>query len=157
MYPIDDHRIHTAGLYATMQKSNELARNYFNSDLYNASVYCLADCIAIGYTLLEISNRTNCFADLPEDVGPAYMQGDLLTLPQLMCLAEKLYTDSHCLHIQHNNVYRAIYLVATELKNGGHIWTLLQMYPAPEFQYAIIGVFLFSYISGMSLHSRATS
>lgn len=91
MYPIDDHRIHTAGLYATMQKSNELARNYFNSDLYNASVYCLADCIAIGYTLLEISNRTNCFADLPEDVGPAYMQGDLLTLPQLMCLAEKLF------------------------------------------------------------------
>lgn len=157
MYPIDDHRIHTAGLYATMQKSNELARNYFNNDLYNASVYCLADCIAIGYTLLEISNRTNCFADLPEDVGPAYMQGNLLTSPQLMCLAEKLYTDSHCLHIQHNNVYRAIYLVATELKTRGHIWTLLQMYPAPEFQYAIIGVFLFSYISGMSLYSRATS
>lgn len=157
MYLIEGHRIHPTDLYAIMRESNELARNYFNGELSDASVYCLADCIAIGYVLLEISNQSNCFADLPEDVGPAYMQSNLLTSPRLLCLAEKLYTDSHCLHIQHNNVYRAIYLVATELKAGEHIWTLLQMYPASEFQYAIVGVFLFSYISGLSLHPHAIS
>lgn len=157
MYSIQSDETHTSDLFAIMRKSNELARNYFNNELDNVSVYCLADCIAIGYTLLEIYNRTNCFDDLPAEIGPAYMQGNLLTSPRLLSLAEKLYTDSHCLHIQHNNVYRAIYLVATELKAGEHIWTLLQMYPASEFQYAIVGVFLFSYISGMSLHPHAIS
>ena len=157
MYPIEDNRTNTTDLYAIMRKSNELARNYYRDELDDASVYCLADCIAIGYELLETSNLSNCFDDLPVEVGPAYMQGNLLTSPRLLSLAEKLYTDSHCLHIQHSNVYRAIYLVATELKAGEHIWTLLQMYPASEFQYAIVGVFLFSYISGMSLHPHAIS
>lgn len=151
MYPIQSAETHTSDLFDVMRKSNKLARNYFNNELSDASAYCLADCIAIGYVLLEISNRTNCFADLPEDVGPAYMQSNLLTSPRLLSLAEKLYTDSHCLHVLHNNIYRAIYLVATELKTGEYIGKLLQMYPAPEFQYAIVGVFLFSYISGISL------
>lgn len=150
MYPIGNSRTHTTDLYVTMRKSNELARNYYNNKLDDSSVYCLADCIATGYELLEISNLSNCFADIPAEVGPAYMQSGLLTSPTLLNLAEKLYIDSSNSKIKHNNIFRAIYLVATELKTGEHIWKLLQMYPSPEFQYAIIGVFLFSYISGIS-------
>lgn len=157
MYSIQSDETHTSDLFAIMRKSNELARNYFNNELDNVSVYYLADCIAIGYTLLEISNRTNYFADLPDDVGPAYMQSNLLTSPRLLCLAEKLYADSSHLHIQHNNIYRAIFLVATELKTGKRIRKLLQIYPTPVFQYAIVGVFLFSYISGISFNSHAMS
>lgn len=152
MHPIGNNRTHTTDLYVTMRKSNELARNYYNYDLDVSSVYCLADCIAIGYELLAISNLSNCFADLPDNVGPAYMQGGLLTSPTLLNLAEKLYIDSSNSKKKHNNIFRAIYLVATELKVGEHVWKLLQMYPSPEFQYAIIGVFLFSYISGMPSH-----
>lgn len=149
MYPIGDNKTRTTDLYVTMRKSNELARNYYNNDLDTSSVYCLADCIAIGYELLEISNLSNCFEDLPAEVGPAYIQSNLLTSATLLNLTEKLYFDSFCMKIKHNNIYRAIFLVATELKIGEHIWKLLQMYPEAEFQYAIIGVFLFSYISGM--------
>ena len=157
MYPIGDNRTRTSDLYVTMRKSNELARNYYNNELDDSSVYCLADCIAIGYELLEISYLSNCFADLPDCVGPAYMQSSFLASPKLLNLAEKLYIDSSSLNIKHNNIYRAIYLVATELKAGEYIWELLQMYPAPEFQYAIVGVFLFSYISGMPSYPSSMS
>lgn len=144
-------------LYGLMRKSNEMANNYYHDCLDTASVYCLADCIAIGYELLEISNLSNCFADLPYNVGLAYMQSSLLTSPKLLNLAEKLYNDSFSLKIKHNNIYRAIYLVATELKARERIWKLLQTYPSPEFQYAIIGVFLFSYILGMSSYPSSMS
>lgn len=157
MYPIVDNRTRITDLYSIMRKSNELARNYYRNVLDDASVYCLADCIVIGYELLEISNLSNCFEDLPTEVGPAYMQSNLLTSATLLNLTEKLYIDSFCLKIKHNNIYRAIFLVATELKTGEHIWKLLQRYPSPEFQYAIIGVFLFSYISGMSSYPSSRS
>ena len=157
MYPIVNSRNHTTDLYVTMRKSNELARNYFRNELDEVAMYCLADCIAIGYELLETSSLSNDSADLPDNVGPAYMQSRLLTSPTLLNLAEKLYIDSSNSKIKHNNIFRAIYLVATELKKEERIWKLLQMYPAPEFQYAIIGVFLFSYILGITSLPRSTS
>lgn len=114
MYLISDSRTNTTDLYAIMRKSNELARNYYNNESDTSSVYCLSDCIAIGYALLELSNQSNCFANLPDNAGSAYMQSSLLSSPKLLNLAEKLYIDSCSLKIKHNNIFRAIYLIATE-------------------------------------------